>query len=393
MFLELHILQNFAPANLNRDDTGSPKDCEFGGYRRARISSQCLKRAVRQAFIQRNLLPSDVLAQRTKRLGDEVAQRLERRGHDREQARDVVELALDAWRVAIAPTRDENAERKTEYLLYVARSEIEKLAVFCHDNWEELAKTTATLKAGKRAGKGDNVPRALREPLQKILDDRRAADLALFGRMLADLPEKNVDAACQMAHALSTNKVSMEFDYYTAVDDLKPDDTAGADMIGTVEFNSSCFYRYANIDLSQLRRNLVGDDELTLQTVEAFVRASIAAVPGGKRNSTAAQNPPSLVFAVARTDGLWSLANAFLSPMRPTADGDLVERSIAALDRHWAELAAMYGDEGIRDAWVCTLGGNSLKALADRRVSSVSELVQGVRAAAASALSEGQGHA
>ena len=36
MFIEIHTIQNFAPSNLNRDDTGSPKECEFGGHRRAR---------------------------------------------------------------------------------------------------------------------------------------------------------------------------------------------------------------------------------------------------------------------------------------------------------------------------------------------------------------------
>src|SRR5918912_1303066 len=103
--------------------------------------------------------------------------------------------------------------------------------------------------------------------------------------MLADLPERNSDAACQVAHAFSTNKASMEMDYYTAVDDLKPDDTAGADMIGTVEFNSACFYRYANLDLEQLAHNLQKDNELTVKTTEAFLRAFIHAVPTGKQNT------------------------------------------------------------------------------------------------------------
>ncbi|MGH8629686.1 MAG: type I-E CRISPR-associated protein Cas7/Cse4/CasC, partial [Burkholderiales bacterium] len=47
MYIELHFLQNFAPSNLNRDDTNNPKDTDFGGVRRLRISSQCLKRTIR----------------------------------------------------------------------------------------------------------------------------------------------------------------------------------------------------------------------------------------------------------------------------------------------------------------------------------------------------------
>src|SRR5205814_5665072 len=126
-------------------------------------------------------------------------------------------------------------------------------------------------KDAKDAGK-NAVPAPVKKAVLGVLDGGKAADLALFGRMIADLPDKNVDAACQVAHAISTNKVSFEFDFYTAVDDLKPDDTAGADMLGTVEFNSACFYRYSNLDLGQLVENLGGDEQLGRQTVEAFVR-------------------------------------------------------------------------------------------------------------------------
>src|SRR6266545_2919488 len=73
MLIELHLLQNFAPSNLNRDDTGSPKDCEFGGFRRARISSQCIKRAIRDCFREQALVPDEDLSVRTKRLREELA--------------------------------------------------------------------------------------------------------------------------------------------------------------------------------------------------------------------------------------------------------------------------------------------------------------------------------
>src|SRR5690606_30773078 len=162
----------------------------------------------------------------------------------------------------------------------------------------------------------------------KSLDGGRAVDLALFGRMLADLPDRNVDAACQVAHAISTHRVSAEFDYYTAVDDLKPDDTSGADMIGTVEFNSACYYRYANIDLRQLVKNLKGeaeevDAELAEAAVRAFLIASRDAIPTGKQNSFAARNAPSFFLAVVRDRGAWSLANAFVAPVNGQQEGGL----------------------------------------------------------------------
>jgi CRISPR system Cascade subunit CasC len=146
---------------------------------------------------------------------------------------------------------------------------------------------------------------------------------------------------------LSTNRAHVEMDYYTAVDDLKPEDTAGADMIGTVEFTAPCFYRYANVDFDQLTENLHGDHELALKTVEAFLRATVEAIPTGKQNSMAAHNPPDLVLAVVRERGLWSLANAFVQPVRPDQNHSLMQNSIKALDRYWGKLAKGYGDEGI----------------------------------------------
>jgi CRISPR system Cascade subunit CasC len=174
----------------------------------------------------------------------------------------------------------------------------------------------------------------------------------------------------------------MEFDFYTAVDDLRPEDTEGADMLGTVEFNSACFYRYSNVDARQLRKNLGGDEELARQTVGAFLRASVAAVPTGKQNSMAAQNPPSLVLAVVRRSGLWSLANAFSQPVRPAQDADLVQSSVWKLDDYWGRLAAMYGHDEIVEKCVVSLDGEGLSNLnGGARSTSVEQLVERVLAA------------
>jgi len=374
MFVELHILQNFAPSNLNRDDTNSPKDCEFGGYRRARISSQCLKRAIRTRFRDDDLVPEQNRSDRTTRLIDALAERLMAQGHESAESRAVVETALRGIGLGIK-------EGKTEYLLFLGKAEIDSLAEVCARHWDALhavvavaGKALAKRKDAKNAGK-DAVPADVAKELRSTLNGSRAADLALFGRMLADLPDKNIDAASQVAHAISANQVSMEFDFYTAVDDLKPEDTAGADMLGTVEFNSACFYRYANVDVEQLQRNLGGDVELAMRSLEAFIRASISAVPTGKQNSMAAQNPPSLVLAVVRQSGLWSLANAFVQPVRADLDGDLVDKSIGRLDEYWGKLTRMYGAGPIEGAWVCSLDGG-LEQLADAQVESVDDVVR-----------------
>lgn len=376
MRIEIHVLQNFAPSNLNRDDTGSPKDAEFGGYRRARVSSQCLKRAVREYFKEYRLIDPANLGERTKRLAEEVSKRLIAKGRPDEEARRAAKAAVSAF----LPKSEDKDEHKTPYLLFLGHGEITKFTAEVEKHWEAFsakaepapADTPAAAPAtGRRSrvraaaqAEGPAVPDGFKKAVEKLLDGGKAADLALFGRMLADLPENNVDAACQVAHALSTNKIhAMEMDYFTAVDDLKPDDTAGADMIGTVGFNSACFYRYANLDVGQLTTNLQGDAALAETAAAAFLKAFVHAVPTGKQNTFAAHNPPSLVFVTVRSGGPVSLANAFVRPVTPRGEESLVGRSIAELDRYYGQLVAMYGDGGLTASALCQLDGVSLSHL------------------------------
>jgi len=394
MLLELHILQNFAPSNLNRDDTGSPKDCEFGGHRRARISSQCFKRAMRQAMKDDGLLRPDDLAERTKLLVTTLRDRFTKKhGKDVAEAEGVARAALAATGLKL----ESNA--KTQYLLFLGNREIDAIEALCLERWDALKPastgepatdggTAAPAGRGRKKAAPDApvVDTALSNAFKGLLSGGKAADLALFGRMIADLPERNVEGSCQVAHALSTNAVSVEFDFYTAIDDLKPDDVTGADMLGAIEFNSACYYRYLNLDVDQLTVNLQGDLDLTRRAVEAFVRAAVTAVPSGKQHSMAAQNPPSLVLAVARERGLWSLANAFVKPVRPGQDGDLVARSIMCLDTHWGNVARMYGQRQIVGKWLCAVDdevdernaatAETLKNLRDAVVPSIDELVE-----------------
>ncbi|MCZ7652235.1 MAG: type I-E CRISPR-associated protein Cas7/Cse4/CasC [Thermoanaerobaculia bacterium] len=379
MLLELHMLQNFAPSCLNRDDTNSPKDCEFGGFRRARISSQCLKRAIRKAFQDRQLLPPEALAFRSKRVVDELANQLAGRGRDREASLAAAQAVLEGAGLSLD-------DGKTQYLLFLGNDQAAALADLIDANWDVVAalqeKGGAEGAEGKK-GKGakkeakSKFPSELESAVEAALQGSRAVDLALFGRMLADLKAMNVDAACQVAHAISTNRMNLEFDYYTAVDDLMPEDESGAGMIGTVEFNSACFYRYANVSLPQLERNLGGDRELARQAVRAFLSASVEAIPTGRQNGMAAHNPPSLILAVVRRQGFWNLANAFVRPIRPAAESSLIDSSIAALDRYWGELTSLYGEAEIAGAKVCRLGDGELSALAPYRVGRLSELVDG----------------
>ncbi len=367
MNIELHLIQNFAPSNLNRDDTGSPKTCEFGGYRRARISSQCIKRAIRTEFQTGDVLPEQNLATRTKRISGEVADRLAKLGRDHEQALKITETALAGIKITVVDGR-------SQYLLYLGEDEISNIVGICEEHWDALTAAAGDGESGKKASKAA-VPADVQKSLAAALDGEKASDLALFGRMLADIPEKNVDAASQVAHAISTHQAAIEFDFYTAVDDLRPEDTSGADMLGTIEFNSACFYRYANINVPQLRENLGGDDDLAVATARAFLSASFEAVPTGKQNSFAAQSRPDFALAVVRDRGLYSMANAFVNPVRPSNGNDLIHNSVASLDRHWASVTGMYGDGAIKAIAAATTYPDALNSLSESLVGNVGELI------------------
>lgn len=357
--VEIHIIQNVAPSNLNRDDTGSPKDAFFGGVRRARVSSQSQKRAVREYFRDvlagGTLLRQEDLAVRTKRLVEALAKELAARGRPEEQAKAVVKVALGGMGLSV------DRENLTEYLLFMGRREIGRLADLIDRHWDALqqvaqageAAEEAKGKARKKAARAA-VPSELSKALGSILDGGKAVDLALFGRMLADRPEWAVDAAAQVAHALSTHRVDREFDFYTAVDDLNPREETGAGMMGDVEFYSACLYRYANVDLDQLAYNLQDDRELAARGVEAFLRAFTLTLPSGKQNSFAAHNPPGFVAFVVREATMpRNLAGAFEKPIWASDGKSLSALSVEALLSTWEVFDRAYG-RGRRE-WISLL--------------------------------------
>ncbi|MFC0862377.1 type I-E CRISPR-associated protein Cas7/Cse4/CasC [Sphaerimonospora cavernae] len=353
MIIELHLLQSFPVSNLNRDDIGQPKTATFGGVTRGRISSQSLKRAARQLFNQYGL-SADETGVRTKRLLDNAARLLaDQRGRDAERSQVVVGAGLEALGFGV-----DASTRLTQYLLFVGPQASELLADFCDRQWDRLEKAAAAkaaeakkAAAKKKTGDSGEPESAVKSKkikpdketlaeAQRILDAQQVADIALFGRMIADNKDFNVEAASQVAHALSTHAVVNEFDYYTAVDDLKPQDESGADMIGTVDFNSACYYRYANLDLDQLTKNLGGDVDLTIRTARAWLYALVHAVPTGKQNSMAARTMPDTLIGVIRETGAWNLANAFL---RPVTGSDLMSLSTQRLIEHLGQLRSFYG--------------------------------------------------
>jgi CRISPR system Cascade subunit CasC len=223
------------------------------------------------------------------------------------------------------------------------------------EKWKEVTKNL-------KDGKSPELDTLAKELFKELKDRTSAPDIALFGRMLAEKPELNIDAACQVAHAISTHRVSMDMDFFTAVDDLTRDDEAGAGMMGITAFNSACFYRYARIDWDLLVKNLGGDKDLARKTIEGFLRAAALAIPTGKQNSFAAQNPPDFMLGVVRKDGQsWSLANAFETPVKPNkSEGGLLPASIEKLNEYWGKLSKVYGGDGITSATLSMDGNENM---------------------------------
>ncbi|MGI6214865.1 MAG: type I-E CRISPR-associated protein Cas7/Cse4/CasC [Christensenellales bacterium] len=287
MFLDIHALQSVPPANINRDDTGSPKTAQYGGVRRARVSSQACKRSIREYFKEfgdeaqvgvRTLDIVSYLAGKITALDSSISEK------------EVLELANKTLNNAGISTKD----FKARALLFVGEKQVERLAQAVIDG-----------ETNKRI-------------LQGILKDSPAIDIALFGRMLADDPSLNEDASSQVAHAISTHAIENEYDFFTALDDLSPENNAGAGMLGTIEFNSSTLYRYANVAVHEFIKQ-IGDKDAAVKALNLFIEAFIKSMPTGKSNTFANLTLPGVVIVSLRRDRPVNLVTAFEEPVKSSS--------------------------------------------------------------------------
>ena len=338
-FLQLHLLTFFPPANLNRDDTGRPKTAVVGGATRLRLSSQALKRAWRTSDIFRHALAGH-MGSRTQRLGEDVqAHLIERQvGPDRAKA---VARSVAAVFGKLKDEKDPNPTR-IEQLAFIAPEE-----------------RTAALALAERAVASGETIDSKKAGLLRTADT--AADIALFGRMLADDPAYNREAAAQVAHAITTHRVTVEDDYYTAVDDLKlPAEDAGAGFLGEAAFGSGVFYLYLCIDRALLLRNLGGDGRaagLAATALGALTEAAATTAPSGKQNSFAAHGRAQYVLAECGDAQPRTLAGAF---SRPVTGNDLMEDSVKALVKFRLDLDAAYGPVNLEERVMHVGAGGSL---------------------------------
>lgn len=312
-FLQLHLLTAYGAANLNRDDTGRPKTLTYGGAERLRVSSQSLKRAFRTSDIFADGLPG-ALGKRSQAFAQSLIDALVARGLSAEDAAARAETVVEHDRLGKVKDKGKGTA-KTEQLVHLAPEELDAIAA--------LADRLAAAELGDE------------KAVLVLRDKPRAADIAMFGRMLADNPGYNVEAAVQVAHAFTTHRVTVEDDYYTAVDDIKnadEDADRGAGFIGVQHYGAGTFYLYICIDADLLLDNLSGDRALAADAAEALIRAAATVSPGGKQNSFASRAKASYALLEIGADAPRSLAAAFQHPVGAgSAESDFLEASIARL--------------------------------------------------------------
>lgn len=328
-FLQIHMLTSYPPANLNRDDLGRPKTAVIGGTTRLRVSSQSLKRAWRTSSVfQENLGKIEVNGQsgvRTKRFGKEIYDRLIEGG--------VKEKDAITWTRQIAENFGKLASDKSEFPknLY-----IEQLAFISPEEQKSIFDLVDTLIKGKKE--------PTEAQLKLLREQNSAADVALFGRMLASDPLYNIEAAAQVAHAFSVQKVTVEDDFFTAVDDLNQgEEDMGAGHMGDVEFASGIFYTYINIDRELLLENLngagAGSEELMKKTIAAFVESAATVAPTGKQNTFGSRAYSHYIMAELGDQQPRSLSLAFVNHIK----GDMLQNAVKSLEETRDKMEKAYG--------------------------------------------------
>lgn len=342
-YVDIHIIQNLPPSCVNRDDSGSPKSAVYGGVRRLRVSSQSWKRATRLYF--NDLLDAKDVGVRTKRVVEVLAERITEDAPEfAGDAAALAEKVFAAAKIKLAPPRGKkNAPRESGYLLFLSTSQIARLA--------DLAIASA------RDGEAPDA-----KTVKKIFKEAHAVDIALFGRMVADDTDLNVDAACQVAHAISTHAAENEYDFFTAVDDDKSrseDEDAGAGMMGTAEFSSATMYRYTTVNLDMLVENL-GDGDAALRALEVFIKGFCLSMPTGKQNTFANRTLPEAVVVLVRNDQPVSLVGAFEKPIRTNEADGYLARSVEALAEHARAIEDSYGLKPLASFVVALKGGGVL---------------------------------
>lgn len=384
MFVQIHMLQSMPPGNLNRDDTGQPKKCHFGGVTRGRISSQCLKRNIRHSPQFKEAF-GDALALRTLYLPRMVAEKLNFPSEEANKIKSALAKKFKAEGSASDGSTGDDVVDKTGQLVFLTSPFVEKIADLISElktNDEDIYKEWLNGKKGK------NEHEKIKELERNISKASKllTVDIALFGRMTTSDLVVNVEASCQVAHAISTHETLIESDFFTAMDDMQGEYTAtqteaaGAAFLGSGDaetyFNACVYYKYLNVDIDALKEHLSWDDEKAAHAVGVLVRAAALSNPTGKQNSFAAHGIPELILIeVSRKKQAVSYANAFLQPVEGR---NLMSESAKALSSYIDSVAAAFTLDDMSRFLLAVGSAASVKLEKAKAVTKLDDLVDSV---------------
>lgn len=345
-YINYHILISHSPSNLNRDDMNMQKTAVFGGTKRTRISSQSLKRAIRQSdYYKKNISqPSD----RTRQLG-QLTEKYVKILHDK-YPENIVKSVISL----ISGKSEINTDTQSGAVAAWVASEVES---YCQ-LYQQLQKENPDNKEFEKAWKNATDKKKLIEDKTKLSIFRKTLqngqDIALSGRMATSGIMTIVDASLAIAHAITTHTVDGDIDWFTAVDDLNQDaGETGSAHLDTTEFSSGVFYRYASLNIRQLQENLGNIERKKALEIAAHVLHLLATVvPSAKQNAFAAFNLADFAF-VSFSDQPISLANAFEDPVKAGANG-LIVPSVNAFVNYHKAICNAYGLKDDKQACFCT---------------------------------------
>ena len=319
LYLDMHALQILPPSCVNRDDTNTPKTCVYGGKTRARVSSQCWKKAIRDYFRSHNITDVGI---RTKKFKSCIEDRLMKNySFSEEEAAKASEVAVKQSKVV---SEKENAK---SVIAFFSEKEMEEFAKVIADNKDEFTNSKSVSK----------------EVIKQLVDAIRnnpSTDMLLFGRMFASDPSLDYDASCQVAHAISVNEARTEYDYFTAVDDIPDESNNGSAFLDTKQFTDPIFYRYANINLSDTSELVKYDKESAAKAARDFLEAFVFSMPTGSVNGYANNTLPDYILVSLREDTPVNFAPAFI---KTVGSDDFETEAENLLDSYADKISEKYG--------------------------------------------------
>lgn len=316
--LNIDILRFLPPCRCNRNDNGDQKSIDINGTRRLYVSSQCIKSNIRKYFGFKTF--SDI---------SYIEDKLNNYSEDMEdESYNLTEKDYNSLIGKKNSGGNKSSNKKTSK----KKSK---------ENSEDVAEETINTESenGSSSSGSDNVCihtslkelYELRNPVDKDKKDVKVIynpniEISLFGRMYANDKDWNVEAACQVSHAVSIQKTEFEDDTWVC----RQSDMSklGCITMGTSNIGSAIVYYSVNLNIKDLLKKYNNDVEAVKKYVAKFLVATYAHPLESGANGTNHNSQP-LFFNV--TIGNFIPHNhleVFYKPVEPDSDIDSIKETL-----------------------------------------------------------------